>query len=172
MALPKHPFLYKAIIKAIDDFGEANGVTGRQHFAPLLGFNGDNASVQLSGHLNYTSYVPRNPKHLNVDHLCILLDELGPQAKIIMDALSREAGGVFVTEAQAAASYDDVRDELLRISGLAGNLAQKFLEYKNNDGVIDGREGDDLTNISYQIRAELNALERLIDATKRRDSEE
>lgn len=172
MALSKHPFIYKAVSRAIDAYGQANGITGRQHFAPLLGYQGENASTQLISILNYTSYNPATPKPLSIDHVCVLLDELGPHNRIIMDALARAAGGVFVTEAQAAASYDDVRDELLKISGMAGNLAQKFLEYKNNDGVIDDCEGNELTNISYQIRAELNALDRVINATKQRKREE
>lgn len=162
MALPKTPHIYKAIARAIDAFGEAHGVTGRQHFAPLLGFRGENASVQLSSHLNYTTHNPTTPKPLSVDHVARLLDEMGPHASIIMDALAKSAGGVFVLEADAAVGRESVRDELLEIAALTGDLSNCFLQFKQNDGVIDEEEAAELKRVAYEARAALKAFERMI----------
>jgi hypothetical protein len=166
MPLPKHCFIYEAAAKAVDAFGERHHITARQHLAPKLGYGGANADIQFSSALNCTTYNPVNPKPLTVDHLAVLLRELGPDRRIILDAIAKECGGVFVSDAQAAASHDDVRDELLQISALAGQLSNRFLEYKHNDGVIDDLEAGELEQIAYETRRQLKAFEEMIKAFK------
>ncbi|WP_345969624.1 phage regulatory CII family protein [Sulfurimonas sp. HSL1-6] len=172
MALPKHPFIYKSVIAAMQLFGKRHSVSERQHFAPLLGYNGPNDHIQLSSALNYTTYNPYKPKPLSIDQLVVLIEELGPDARPIMDALAKKAGGVFVTEAQAAASHDDVRDELLQIAALAGDLSQQFLTSLHNDGVIDDLEAEELARIAYEARRQIKAFENMIEQAKQPHEEE
>lgn len=108
MALNKHPYIYKAIDKAINQFGERHSLTGRQHFAPLLGFTGPNGSIQLGTYLNYTTYNPAAPHPLNIDHLCVLLDELGEDRHIVLDALVREYDLIIVPKKHTEIKTDDI----------------------------------------------------------------
>jgi hypothetical protein len=148
--------------EAINRFGDRHHVTGRSHFAQLLGYKGDNAAIQLSGALNHTSYNPALPKAINVDQLIVMLDELGEDRKVIFDALAKEYGGVFHFNAEAAPNHDNVRDELIEISHLAGELSGKFLKFKHNDGVIDDLEAQELEKIAYETRKQLRAFEEMI----------
>jgi hypothetical protein len=166
MALPKHPFIYKAIDDAINAFGERHNITARQHLAPLLGFRGDNSSIMLGSALNYSTYNAAAPKPISIDHLAVLLRELGEDKRIILDAIAKECGGVFTTDAETAANHDNVRDELIQISGLAGALSNKFLEYKHNDGVIDDLEASELEKIAFETRKQLKTFEELIQKVK------
>jgi len=166
MALPKTPYIYRAAAKAIRQFELDHNVTGRKHFAPLLGFRGENASVQLSSALNYTTYNPATPKPLTVDHLDVLLHELGRHKTVILDAIAREHGGTFHLAPTAGAAKSDVRDELLEIAGLAGDLSGKFVEFKENDGVIDAEEAEELARIAYATRKALRAFEHMIAEVK------
>lgn len=166
MALLKNPFLYKAIDEAINAFGERHNITARQHFAPILGFRGENSSIMLGSALNYSTYNPATPKAISIDQLVILLRELGNDNRIILDAIAREFDGVFTTDTEAAADHDSVRDELLQISGLAGALSNKFLEYKHNDGIIDEMEAGELESIAFETRKQLKAFEEMIQKVK------
>ena len=57
-------------------------------------------------------------------------------------------------------------DELMAISAIAGDLSGKFLEYKNNDGMIDAKEADELEQIAIKARKELRAFENMIHKVK------
>ncbi len=164
MALSKHPFLYKAIGLAIERFGERHHITARQHLAPLLGFTGKNGSIQLGTSLNHTTYNPSSPHSLSIDQLAVLLDELGGDRHIILDALAREYGGVFHSNAPSASTHDDVRDQLIEIAGLTGDLSKRYLEFKNNDGVVDDLETEELENIAYEARKQLRSFEEMVAA--------
>lgn len=108
MPLNKHSYLYKAIDKAINSFGERHNITARQHFAPLLGLTGENGSVQLGAYLNYTTYNPAAPKRLHIDHLAILLDELQEDRKIILDAIAKEFDMVVIPQKHADTKIHDI----------------------------------------------------------------
>jgi len=166
MALPKHPFIYKAVDDAINAFGERHNITARQHFAPLLGYRGENSSIMLGSTLNYSTYNPATPKALNIDQMMVLFRELGEDKKIILDAIAKECDGVFSTNTEVIADHDSVRDELLQIAGLAGTLSNKFLEYKHNDGVIDDLEAGELEHIAFETRKQLLAFEEMIQRIK------
>ena len=108
MALTKHPYIYKAIKNAMESFGEKHHITARQHFAPLLGFTGPNGHIQVGSYLNYTSYNPVAPHPFSVDHLAVLLDELGDDRKIILDAIAREFDMVVIPKQKAKADVVDI----------------------------------------------------------------
>lgn len=108
MALQKTPFFYKLINKAMDSFGEKHHLTARQYFAPLLGFNGDNASIMLASSLNYTTYNPALPKPLSVDQLKVLLDELGEDRNIIIDGILREYELIAVPRVDAHSNITNI----------------------------------------------------------------
>ena len=107
MTLPKTPLFYKLIAKAIDSFGERHHVTARSYFAPLLGYRGENAAIMLSTALNYTTYNPASPKPLNIDHLYVLLNELGEDRNIILDGLANEFEMMVIPKKQAHANASD-----------------------------------------------------------------
>jgi len=167
MPINKNPRFYKAIDSAINAFGERHHITARQHFAPMLGYSGDNGSIQLGTALNCTTYNPINPKPLSIDQLAVLLEELGSEKKIILDAIAKMCGGVFNFNAETTPNQSEtVKDELLMIAAYAGNLSAKFLEYKNNDGCIDENEATELEHIAYETRQHLRAFEEMIELQK------
>lgn len=167
MPLPKHSWLYKAISQSIDAFGRRHNLTARQHFAPKLGYSGANGEIQLGTALNCTTYNPINPKPLSIDQLAILLDELGADQKIILDAIAKQCDGVFTYGASASGTNSEsLKDELLTIASFAGSLSAKFLEFKNNDGLIDDLEADELERIAYETRQHLRAFEEMVMKNK------
>lgn len=169
MALNKHSWLYKAVDAAINAFGKHNNVTGRQHIAPLIGLSGENGSIQLGAKLNYTTYNPLTPKSLSSDELIIIMDTIGNDRKIILDAFAKEYGYVFVENADPeSASSESIKDKLLMISSISGALSSKFLEHKNDDGVIDESEANDLERIAYEARSHLVAFQEMIEKYKAR----
>lgn len=169
--LSKTPWIYKAIDKAINAFGYSHNITARQHFAPMLGYSGNNASIQLGTALNYTTYNSTTPKPLSIDQLAILLDELGPDGKIILDAIAKECGGVFNFSAPASGESESIKDSLLNIAAFAGSLSAKFLEFKNNDGMIDEDEADELERVAYETRQHLRAFEEMVQKHKKEREE-
>ena len=108
MALPKTPLMYKLIAEAIDSFSERHNVTGRSYFAPLLSYKGQNAAIMLSTALNYTTYNPASPKPLTIDHLYVLLHELGEDRNIILDGILKEFDMVAVKRKQTQTTSADV----------------------------------------------------------------
>lgn len=167
MPISKTPWFYKAIDKAINAFGQRHNITARQHFAPMLGFSGQFPDIQLGTALNYTTYNTATPKPLSIDQLSILLEELGDDRKIILDAIAKQCDGVFNFSAEPATiKSETVKDELLMIAAYAGNLSAKFLEYKNNDGCIDDNEASELERIAYETRQHLRAFEEMIELQK------
>jgi len=155
MALAKNPFFYKNIHQAIEAYGERHHITGRQHFAPLLGFTGVNGDIQLATALNYTTYNPSTPKPLTVDQLLVVMDESGEEVYPMLDALCRRYDSSCVKDSCTVKSDEDtVKDKLLKINSLAGHLAMKFAEFME-DGEIDLEEGDQLDAISLMIREEV-----------------
>lgn len=171
MSIPKTPWLYKAIYKAINVFGERHNVTARQHFAPMLGYTGQNGDIQLGTALNCTTYNAVTPKPLTIDQLAVLLDELGPDRKIILDAIAKQCDGIFNFSAPVAVESESLKDSLLNIAAFAGSLSSKFLEYKNNDGMIDEDEANELERVAYETRQHLKAFENMVQKHKK-DCEE
>ena len=167
MPIAKTPWIYKAIDKAINAFGSRHNITARQHLAPLLGYAGDNGSIQLGTALNYITYNAVTPKPLSVDQLDILFEELGDDRKIILDAIAKRCDGVFNFNVEPKTSSESLKDELLAIAGFAGSLSSKFLEYKHNDGVIDKDEANDLELIAYETRQHLIAFEEMVKKYKK-----
>lgn len=172
MPIAKTPWIYKTIDKAINTFGKRHSITARQHFAPMLGYDGNNGSIQLGTVLNYITYNPHNPKPLSVDQLDILLEELGDDRKIILDAIAKRCDGVFNFNVEPRTSSESLKDELLTIAGFAGSLSSKFLEHKNDDGIIDDQEAEELERIAYETRQHLRAFEEMVAKSKNRKEEE
>ena len=108
MALPKNPTIYKLIERAISSFGERHHLTARQHFAPMLGYRGDNAAIMLSTALNYTTYNPASPKPISIDQLYTLLYELGEDRNVILDGLANEFDLVLVPKTISPAKISDI----------------------------------------------------------------
>ncbi len=172
MPLLKTPWFYKAIDKAINAFGSRHNITARQHFAPMLGYSGNNGTIQVGTALNYTTYNDAAPKPFSIDQLAILLEELGPDKKIILDAIAKSCDGVFnFNEDCNKTNSESLKDELLTIAGFAGSLSSKFLEYKLNDGIIDEFEADDLERIAYETRTHLIAFEDMVKKHKKEQEE-
>lgn len=167
MPISKNPWFYKAIDKAITAFGNRHNITSRRHFAPILGYSGQNGDIQLGTALNYTTYNPATPKPLSIDQLAVLLDELGPDKKFILDAIAKECGGVFNFSAPAKVENESIKDELLTIASFAGSLSAKFLEFKNNDGLIDENEANELEHVAYETRQHLRAFEEMVKNHKK-----
>jgi len=161
MALSKHPFIYKAINEAINKFGEANGLTARQHFAPLLGFTGPNGHIQIGTHLNYITYNHAAPHPLSVDHLAVLLDELGEHRSIIIDALLKEHNMVAVKNEDVKVSHHEVHvlvDNLSMEEGDVFRVAKEALR----DGKIDSTEKDKINKeLDEVIKAALELKTKL-----------
>lgn len=173
MPIPKHTWFYKAVSKAITAFGNRHNITARQHFAPMLGYTGQNGDIQLGTALNCTTYNPINPKPLTIDQLSILLDELGNDRKIILDAIAKQCDGVFNFSASVPKSdAESIKDELLTIASFAGSLSAKFLEYKSNDGMIDDHEAEELERVAYETRQHLRAFEEMVKKHKGGDDGE
>lgn len=171
MPISKTPWFYKAIDKSINAFGNRHNISSRRHFAPMLGYSGQNGDIQLGTALNYTTYIPSAPKALSIDQLAILLDELGPDKKFILDAIAKECGGVFNFSAPAEVENESLKDELLTIASFAGSLAAKFLEFKNNDGLIDEDEAHELEHVAYETRQHLRAFENMVKKYKNKCEE-
>lgn len=167
MPISKTPWFYKAIDKAINAFGNRHNITARQHLAPMLGYSGDNASIQFGTALNCTTYNTATPKPLTIDQLAVLLDELGPDRKIILDAIAKQCDGIFNFSAPVAVESESLKDSLLNIAAFAGSLSSKFLEYKNNDGVIDEDEANELECVAYETRQHLRAFEDMVKKYKK-----
>lgn len=167
MPIAKTPWFYKAIDKAINAFGSRHNITARQHLAPMLGYPGDNGSIQLGTALNYITYNAVTPKPLSIDQLAILLEELGPDKKVILDAIAKACDGVFNFNVDCKTNSESLKDELLTIAAFAGNLSSKFLEYKLNDGVIDEDEANELECVAYETRQHLLAFEEMVKKHKK-----
>lgn len=167
MPLTKHPWLYKAVDLAINAFGARHNVTARQHIAPEIGLTGENGSIQLGAKLNYTTYNPATPKSLSSDELIVIMDTIGNDCKIILDAIAKEYNGVFTFNVdQNITTGESLKDELLMISSVSGALASKFLEHKSDDGVIDEMEAAELERIAYEARSHLRIFEEMIKKHK------
>ncbi len=162
MPLPKTPWLYRAVDNAINKFSDRHYLNGRKHFAHKLGYDGANGDIQIGSMLNTSTYNPSTPKAMSVDQLAILLDELGPDKKFILDAIAKECDGIFNFSAPASVENESIKDELLNIAAFAGSLSSKFLEYKNNDGVIDEDEANELERVAYETRQHLKAFENMV----------
>lgn len=172
MALPKTPWLYRAVDNAINKFSDRHYLNGRKHFAHKLGYDGVNGDIQIGTMLNTSTYNPANPKAMSVDQLAILLEELGPDKKIILDAIAKSCDGVFnFNEYCNKTNSESIKDELLTIAGFAGSLSSKFLEYKLNDGIIDEFEADDLERIAYETRKHLITFEEMVKKHKKEQEE-
>lgn len=167
MPISKTPWFYKAIDKAINAFRNRHNISSRRHLAPMLGYSGQNGDIQLGTALNYTTYIPSTPKPLSIDQLAILLDELGDDKKLILDAIAKECDGVFNFSAPAKVENESIKDELLTIASFAGSLSAKFLEFKNNDGMIDRDEADELERVAYETRQHLRAFEQMVKNHKK-----
>jgi hypothetical protein len=163
MPIAKTPWIYKAIDKAINAFGSRHNITARQHLAPLLGYAGDNGSIQLGTALNYITYNAVTPKPLSVDQLDILLEELGDDRKIILDAIAKRCDGVFNFNVEPKTSSESLKDKLLTIAAFAGSLSAKFLEHQNDDGVIDENEAEELKTITYETQQHLLAFQDMVE---------
>ena len=139
MALPKTPLFYKLIAQAIDAFGERHHVTARSYFAPLLGYRGNNAAIMLSTALNYTTYNPASPKPLNIDHLYVLLNELGEDRNIIIDGLLKEFGLVAVKRKDEHADVADI-NLLVDLANIENSDVFRVVKNSMSDGIIDENE--------------------------------
>lgn len=139
MALPKTALFYKLIAQAIDSFGEHHHVTARSYFAPLLGYKGENAAIMLSTALNYTTYNPAAPKPLNIDHLFVLLSELGEDRNIILDGILKEFDMVAVKRTHAKASTADI-NLLVDMANIENSDVFRVVKESMSDGVIDENE--------------------------------
>ena len=139
MALPKTPLFYKLIDKAISSFGERHHLTARQHFAQLLGYRGDNAAIMLSTALNYTTYNPASPKPLNIDHLYVLLNELGEDRNIILDGLAAEFDMVLVPKTISPAKFSDI-NLLVDMANIENSDVFRVVKEAMSDGVISKNE--------------------------------
>lgn len=167
MPLTKHPWLYKAVDLAISAFGSRHNITARQHIAPLIGLPGENGSIQLGAKLNYTTYNPATPKSLSSDELIVIMDTIGNERKIILDAFAKEYGGVFTFSVDpSGTTSESLKDKLLMIASISGALTSKFLEHKNDDGVIDEMEAAELERIAYEARSHLIVFEEMIKKHK------
>jgi len=166
MALAKDPFFYKVTHQAIEAFGERHNITARQHFAPLLGYKGPNADVQLGTMLNYNTYNPLTPKPLSVDQLLVVMDECEEERQIIIDAICKRYGGQFVADAKIKEEKPKcIKDDLMKLSFLTGNLSNKFLEYMQDD-VLNSKESNDLEKLGHEIRQEMKSIENHFQAIK------
>ncbi|MEN4053799.1 phage regulatory CII family protein [Sulfurimonas sp. NWX79] len=139
MALPKTPLFYKLIAQAIDSFGERHHVTARSYFAPLLGYKGDNAAIMLSTALNYTTYNPASPKPLNIDHLYVLLNELGEDRNIIIDGLLKEFDLVAIPKQKVKADVADI-NLLVDVANMENSDVFRVVKKAMSDGTIDEEE--------------------------------
>ena len=139
MALPKTPLIYKLIAEAIDAFGEHHHVTARSYFAPLLGYKGENAAIMLSTALNYTTYNPASPKSLSVDHLFMLLNELGEHRNIIIDGILKEFDLVSVKRKNEHANVSDI-NLLVDIANMENSDVFRVVKESIADKVITQEE--------------------------------
>jgi len=161
MALPKTPTFYKLIEKAISSFGERYHLTSRQHFAPLLGYRGDNAAIQLSTALNYTTYNTASPKPISVDQLYILLHELGEDRNIILDGLAKEFNLTLIKNEEVKPTCKDIN---ISVDILCMESADVFKAVKLSlaDGVVDADEKAEIQmEIDQVVKAALELQNKL-----------
>ena len=167
MALSKHPHIYKAIREAIDSFGEHHHITGRQHFAPLLGFTGSNGHIQLGTYLNYTNYNPSSPHPLSVDHLAILLDELGEERNIVLDAIVKEFDFLLVPKTISPAKISDI-NLLVDMANIENSDVFRVVKSAMVDGEISSEESANiLKEIEEAQRANAILKDRILHLAKK-----
>lgn len=164
MALQKHPFIYQAAARAIDEFGDANHMTGRKHFASLLGFRGENASVQLSSHLNCTTYNPASPKPLTVDHLTALADELDEEHRRDMIERIVNHWGYVLCDNRRKSGPADVMSVVMHVLDLGDSFGgmESTVKAAIEDGEIDTGEARDIGNVAFEIRKIAKMIEEMM----------
>ncbi|PHR57268.1 MAG: hypothetical protein COA44_06100 [Arcobacter sp.] len=166
MALAKDPFFYKITHQAIEAFGERHNITARQYFAQLLGYKGPNSNIQIGTMLNYNTYNPLTPRPMSVDQLLVVMDECEDDRQIIIDAICKRFGGQFVKDKTVTKAADKcIKDDLMKLSFMTGNLSNLFLQYMK-DGVLDVEEGQDLESKGHEIRQEMKNIENYFKSIK------
>ena len=162
MTLPKTRYIYSAVAKAIDGFGERNHINARSHLAPLLGYRGDNAHIQLSNTLNSTTYNPTSPKRLSVDHLDVLLQEVDDLAREkILSSVVEPHGFTLCRVGMSDPEPFDLLgmfSAVIKLDKQHGNMAEaigKALE----DEYIDEKESEEINNHISELRRMLREFE-------------
>jgi len=162
MLIPKTRHIYSAVAKAIDGFGDRNHINARSHLAPVLGYRGDNAHIQLSNTLNSTTYNPTAPKRLSVDHLDVLLHEVDDLAREkILSAIVEPYGWTLCKVGSNEPKPFDMMAmfaTVIRLDKQHGNIAEsigKALE----DEKIDEKESEEISNHISELRRMLREFE-------------
>jgi len=166
MFIPKTRHIYSAVAKAIDGFGNRHHINARSHLAPLLGFRGNNAHIQLSNTLNSTTYNPASPKRLSVDHLDTLLGEVDEIAKEQILSAMVEPHGFTLQRANKCTDIDtlgvvSLLMVVLNLDKKHGKLSEA-LSLAVEDEIIDEREREKLRDITSEFRTLLRSLEHML----------
>lgn len=154
-----------AVAKAVDAFGEKNGINGRDHIARAIGLQGPNAAIQLSNILNTETYNPINPKRLSIDHLLAImfeLDDVG--ALIILDSIAGEFGYTVSRAADSKVQKTDVSkvfSSILELNHEQGEL-NHVLNESIKDGEIDEVERKRLQKQVYDLKAATRVIEDIL----------
>ena len=174
MALQKDVEFYKLVDFCFDSYEkyhEEYNINARQYFAPFMGYNGVNGSVQVGTVLNTESYPPANPKPFNIDQLLNLLKEMEQFADPLVDEICKRHGGTFTRDTNVEGSSDNsVKDQLLQVTSVSGQLTSKFLEYMS-DGNLDTNEADDLEKIAFIARQQLKVFEDYMREVKQKEEQ-
>ena len=163
MSIPKTRYIYEAVTKGINIFGDRHHINARAHLAPSLVFMGDNAHIQLSNTLNSTPSNPVQPKRLSVDHLDIILRETDDFTKeYILRKLVEEHGfGLCKEDTDKGSDSMDLLHVMQMFIGLDrhhGTLADHFGE-AIKDGEIDKNESEAIREVIGEFRRMLRGFE-------------
>lgn len=169
--IPKTRHIYEATARAIDSWGDRNHINARGHLAPLLGYRGDNAHIQLSNTLNSTTYNPALPKRLSVDHLDLLLHEVDTTAKEkILSALVEPHGFTLCRVGMKEPKAFDMMEIFTTVINLDkhhGNISAAIGDAVE-DMQIDEKESKEIKELISDFRAVLRSFEAMIAGTKKK----
>lgn len=161
----KDALICDAIKEAITDFGKEHGINGMEYFADMLGYNGQNKSIQLHNRLSPAN----NDKFLKLDELTFIMKQMNKyQQKIILNAFNNKFG-FYIKDAAVgdiciAKSVElSVQMGAFEVQGLLGLFAEEILE-DLRDGKITHDEAKRLKKICTHMREKTRGIEDALEA--------
>lgn len=152
--IPEYEDFFKNLKVALHNFSVEHNVTTNQYFAYVLNIQGVNKHQMFVSLLN-----PNTGKDLKVRELILLLDNLTPDTqKIVLDFLAKRYGFVVSESATPANSAEHLKDILLNINSISGDVSKEYL-LAIRDNEITKSEVDNISKLLYQARAVIKEFE-------------
>lgn len=156
----KDAMICDAIKEAITAFGKQNSVNGMDYFAEMLGYNGQNKSIQLHNRLSPSNF----DKFIKLEELFLIMKCLDQEQQKIIIASFANKFGFHVAQSTKADMFIAHSVELsvqmgaFEVQGLLGLFADEILE-DLKDGKITHDEAKRLKKICTQMREKTRGIE-------------